>query len=154
MVYKAVGDKGKLPFGGPVFHCVATSDSPTGPFKKQPNPIFVKEGVQFAAEDPFIWRGTDRYWAVVKDNDGHFTKHGYSLALWESLDGSDWKLAKHPLVATPEITWADGRKQKLDALERPQLFFENGQPIALFCAGADAKGRDGSFNIQIPFKKP
>ena len=64
----------------------------------------------FAAEDPFIWRGTDRYWAVVKDNAGHFTKRGYSLALWESADGLDWKLAKHPLVATPEMTWADGRQ--------------------------------------------
>ncbi len=152
MVYKAVGDKGKMPFGGPVLHCVATSDSPTGPFKKHPNPIFVKEGVQFAAEDPFIWRGTDRYWAVVKDNAGHFTNRGYSLALWESADGLDWRLAKHPLVATPEIAWADGRQQKLDALERPQLLFENGQPIALFCAAADAKGRDGSFNLQIPLK--
>jgi len=154
MVYKAVGDKGKLPFGGPVFHCVATSDSPTGPFKKHPSPIFVKEGVQFAAEDPFIWRGADRYWAVVKDNAGHFTNRGYSLALWESADGFDWKLAKHPLVATPEITWTDGRKQKLDALERPQVLFDKGVPVALFCAAADAKGRDGSFNIQIPLKAP
>jgi hypothetical protein len=152
MVYKAVGDKGKMPFGGPVFHCVATSDSPTGPFRKHPNPIFVKEGVQFAAEDPFIWRGADRYWAVVKDNAGHFTQRGYSLALWESANGIDWKLARHPLVTTPEVTWADGRKQKLDALERPQVLLDNGVPIALLCAAADAKGRDGSFNIQIPLK--
>lgn len=150
MVYKAVGDKGKLPFGGPVFHCVATSDNPTGPFRKHPNPIFVQEGVQFAAEDPFIWRDPDGYWAVVKDNAGNFTKSGYSLALWESLDGFDWKLAKHPLVATPEVTWADGRRQKLEALERPQLLFDNGVPIALFCAAADTKDRDGSFNLQIP----
>lgn len=152
MVYKAVGDKGKLPFGGPVLHCVATSNSPTGPFKKHPKPIFVKEGVQFAAEDPFIWNDGRRFWAVVKDNAGHFTHRGYSLALWESQDGFDWKLARHPLVATPEVTWADGRKQKLDALERPQVLLDNGLPIALFCAAADAKGRDGSFNIQIPLK--
>jgi sucrose-6-phosphate hydrolase SacC (GH32 family) len=154
MVYKAVGDKGKLPFGGPVVHCVATSDSPTGPFKKHPNPIFVKEGVHFAAEDPFIWRGADRYWAVVKDNAGHFTQCGYSLALWESPDGLDWKLAKHPLVTTPEVTWADGRRQKLTALERPQILFDNNTPIALFCAAAETKDRDGSFNIQIPLSKP
>ena len=152
MVYKAVGDQGKMPFGGPVVHCVATSDRPTGPFHKQPRPIFVKAGVPFAAEDPFIWRGADRYWAVVKDNAGHFTQRGYSLALWESADGLDWKLAKHPLVATPEVTWADGRQQKLEALERPQLLFDHGLPIALFCAAADAKGRDGSFNLQIPLK--
>ncbi|HOW65405.1 MAG TPA: FAD-dependent oxidoreductase [Candidatus Paceibacterota bacterium] len=152
MVYKAVGDQGKLPFGGPVFHCVATSDNPTGPFKKLPNPIFVKEGVPFAAEDPFIWRGADRYWAVVKDNAGHFTKRGYSLALWESADGIDWKLAKHPLVATPEVTWADGRTQQLEALERPQLLFDHGVLIALFCVAADTKDREGSFNLQIPLQ--
>lgn len=154
MVYKAVAMKGKPPFGGPVSHLAATSDSPLGPFTKQPKPIFGAEGVMFAAEDPFIWRGTDRYWAVVKDNAGHFTQRGYSLALWESADGIDWKLARHPLVATPEVTWADGRKQKLDALERPQLLFDKGVPVALFCAAADAKGRDGSFNIQIPLKAP
>ena len=34
MVYKAVGLKRALPFGGPVVHLVATSDHPTGPFTK------------------------------------------------------------------------------------------------------------------------
>jgi len=89
----------------------------------------------------------------VKDNAGNFTRSGYSLALWNSPDGFDWKLAKHPLVTTPEVTWADGRKQKLEALERPQLLLENGLPIALFCAAADNKARDGSFNIQIPLRR-
>ena len=154
MVYKAVATKGKPPFGGPVSHLVASADTPTGPFTKRPGEVFGAKGVMFAAEDPFIWRGTDRYWAVVKDNAGHFTQRGYSLALWESADGIDWRLARHPLVATPEVTWAGGRKQKLDALERPQVLFDRGVPIALFCAAADAKGRDGSFNIQIPLKAP
>ena len=88
----------------------------------------------------------------MKDNEGNFTRRGYSLALWESADGFHWKLASHPLVATPEVKWADGRTVKLDALERPQLLFENGEPIALYCAAADRKGRDGSFNVQIPLK--
>jgi hypothetical protein len=152
MIYKAVGLKKPLPFGGPVVHLAATADSPTGPFKKHSQQAFGAEGVMFAAEDPFIWRGTDRYWAVVKDNAGHFTKRGYSLALWESDDGLTWRLGKHPLVATPEVVWADGRRQKLDALERPQVLFEKGEPIALFCAAAEAAGRDGSFNVQIPLK--
>ena len=145
MVYKAIGKKKALPFGGPVVHLVATSDNPTGPFIKHSGEVFGAKGVMFAAEDPFIWRGPDRYWAIVKDNAGHFTGRGYSRALRESRDGFDWALARHPLVAVPEITWADGRTQKLDALERPQLLFENGQPVALFCASADRKGRDGSF---------
>ena len=120
---------------------------------QHPNPIFVKEGVQFAAEDPFTWRGADRYWAVVKDNDGHFTQRGYSLALWESADGFDWKLSKHAFVANPStIRWADGRGAKLSTLERPQLLFDNGVPIALLCAASDTKDRYGSVNIQVPLQ--
>jgi len=150
MVYKAVGDKGPPPFGGPVLHAVATSDNPTGPFQKHPKPIFVKQGVQFAAEDPFIWSDGQRYWAIVKDNAGHFTGAGKSTALWQSDDGLDWRLAKHPLVATTEIAWEGGQKQKLHSLERPQLFFENGRPtVLMFASDTDSK-REHSFNVRIP----
>ncbi len=41
---------------------------------------------------------------------------------------------------------------QVEALERPQLLFENGLPIALFCTAADNEGRDGSFNLQTPLK--
>jgi beta-glucanase (GH16 family) len=153
MIYKAVGLKRPLPFGGPVVHLAATADHPLGPFTKHPGEIFGAQGVMFAAEDPFIWRGADRYWAVVKDNEGHFTHRGYSLALWESKDGMDWTLSQHPFVANPgSIRWADGRAETLTSIERPQLLFENGEPIALCCAAADNQERDGSFNIQIPLK--
>lgn len=153
MIYKGVGKKRPLPFGGPVVHLAATADNPTGPFKKHTGEIFIAPGVMFPAEDPFIWRGADRYWAVVKDNAGHFTQRGYSLALWESADGFDWKLAQHPFVANPaSIRWADGSEAKFNSLERPQVLFENGQPSALFCAAADRDHRDGSFNLQIPLQ--
>jgi predicted GH43/DUF377 family glycosyl hydrolase len=153
MIYKAVGLKRPLPFGGPVVHLVATAESPTGPFKKHPGEVFGAKGVMFAAEDPFIWRGPDRYWAVVKDNAGHFTRRGYSLALWESADGFDWKLAEHPFVASPSaIRWADGQAGVLNTLERPQLLLDQGVPIALLCAASDTKDRDGSFNLQIPLQ--
>ena len=52
MVYKGIGDKGKTPFGGPVVHVVATSDSPTGPFKKHPNPVFTKPGIPSQRKTP------------------------------------------------------------------------------------------------------
>jgi hypothetical protein len=152
MVYKAVGDKNRLPFGGPVLHAVATSDSPTGPFKKHPTPVFIKEGVAFAAEDPFVWCDGTRYLAIVKDNAGHFTGRGKSTALFESADGFDWRLAKHPLVATTEIRWADGRVQKLNSLERPQLLFEGGKPIVLLFAADEDKTRPHSYNVRIPLQ--
>jgi predicted GH43/DUF377 family glycosyl hydrolase len=152
MVYKAVAKKGRPPAYGPVVHLAATSDSPTGPFKKQMKPIFTREGEHFPAEDPYIWHSGDRYWAIVKDMRGVFTGKGKSTALFESADGFDWKLSAHPLVATTEITWADGRKQKLNSLERPQLFFENGKPIVLLFACDEDSKREHSFNIQIPLK--
>jgi len=155
MVYKCVGKKSPLPFGGPVVHLVATSDSPTGPFKKQMNPIFTKEGVHFAAEDPFIWYSGDRYWAIVKDMNGIFTGKGTSTALFESSNGSDWKLSAHTLVATTELTWEDGRKEKLERFERPQLYFENGIPVVLMFSASNADDTAAStsfFTVAIPLK--
>jgi hypothetical protein len=150
MVYKAVARKKPLPFGGPVSHMVATSDSPTGPFAKRPGTVFGASGVSFAAEDPFIWHRDGRYWAIVKDNAGHFTGRGKSTALFASANGFDWSLSAHPLVATTEIAWADGRKQKLYSMERPQLFIENGRPAVLLFACDEDAGRGHSFNIQVP----
>lgn len=150
MVYKAVADKNPLPFGGPVLHVVATSDSPIGPFEKQPQPVFAKAGAAFAAEDPFIWTQGGHYFAIVKDNAGHFTGAGKSLVLFESSDGFAWNLAPHPLVSTIEVTWEEGGKQKLNSLERPQLLIENGVPVALLCAADENAKREFSYNLQIP----
>lgn len=152
LIYKAVGLKKPKPFGGPVVHLAATSDHPAGPFTRQPNPVFYKEGVQFAAEDPFIWQRDGRYWAIVKDMGGHFTGCGKSTALFESADGFDWKLSAHPLVATTEVTWEGGRTQKLFSLERPQLYFEAGRPVALLFAADEDSRRTHSFNLQVPLK--
>jgi beta-glucanase (GH16 family) len=157
MVYKAVGKERPLPFGGPVVHLTATADSPTGPFTKQGKPIFLSPGVDFPAEDPFVWydHRAERYQAVVKDNQGYFTKAGKSLALWESKDGFDWKLSAHPLVSRVEVTWAGGAKQVLNSLERPQLLFApNGRPIVLLCAVDENGARDHSYNVQIPLVVP
>jgi beta-glucanase (GH16 family) len=157
MIYKAVGKQRAMPFGGPVVHLTATSDSPTGPFTKQLRPIFTAPGVDFAAEDPFVWYdySAQRYLAIVKDNKGDFTHAGKSLALWESADGFAWKLSAHPLVATPAVTWADGHQQKLNSLERPQLVFApDGQAIVLLCAVDEDPSRPHSFNLRIPLKNP
>ncbi len=154
MVYKAVAQKAPPPFGGPVVHLTATSDSPTGPFTKQLKPIFVKGDAHFAAEDPFVWRDKGGYRAIVKDMGGYFTGQGMSLALFTSPDGFDWKPAAHPLVSTLAIRWDDGTVQSLDRLERPQVWLRNGVPAVLFCAVAENPEKDGSFNIAIPLADP
>lgn len=152
MVYKAVGKKRSGIWGGPVVHCVATSDHPIGPFKKYKEPVFKAKGHDFPAEDPYIWYQDGKYRAIVKDMHGAFTEAGRSLVLFDSEDGFSWKLANQPMVSTLKIDWADGTVQEVEHLERPQLYTENGKVVALFCA-ADIKDKNGvlqSFNVQIP----
>lgn len=151
MVYKAVARKKPQPFGGPVVHLTAISEQPEGPFVKQNKPVFTAENVDFPAEDPFVWYQDNCYYAIVKDMKGAFTNAGRSLVLFYSINGMDWKLAKHPLVSALTIKWEDGTFQNLKALERPQLFFENGKLVALLCAVNETL--EHSFNVQIPLKK-
>jgi len=154
MVYKAVAGQGKPPFYGPVVHLAAIADKPEGPFVKRDGKIFEavnKEHSHFPAEDPYIWNQDGTYYAVVKDMRGAFSNAGRSLALFYSKDGFDWKLAKHPLVSILEINWADGTKQKVGHLERPQLIIEDGKPIAIIFAADDLEPkRLHSFNLIIP----
>jgi predicted GH43/DUF377 family glycosyl hydrolase len=151
MVYKAVAKKGKMPFGGPVVHLTAIADNPEGPFIKQLKPVFTAQNLDFPAEDPFVWYDDKCYYAIVKDMNGAFTGAGRSLALFCSEDGLNWKKASHPLVSKLEIAWENETKQKVIALERPQLFFENGEMIALLCAVNE--NITHSFNVQIPLLK-
>lgn len=152
MVYKAVGKKHELPQGGPVVHCIATSDSPTGPFTKYDKPIFTFEGERFPAEDPYIWYQEGKYRAIVKRIKHIDGKRVFSLVHYDSMDGFDWKPAKHRNISERIIKWEDGRVQRFDHLERPQVYLEDGKPIALLCAAdtLDAHGIRQSFNVQIP----
>ena len=150
LIYKAVARHRPLPFGGPVVHLAAIGSSPTGPFVKQAQPVFTAEGSDFPAEDPYIWYDKDCYYAIVKDINGFFTDAGKSLVLFYSHNGLDWKLADEPLVTIRELIWEDGTVQKLERLERPQLYFEKGKPVVLLCAARETL--DHSFNVQIPLK--
>lgn len=151
IVYKAVAKKNSMPFGGPVVHLTAISDNPEGPFTKQMKPIFTALNNDFPAEDPYVWNEGSIFYAIVKDMNGAFTNAGRSLALFCSKDGLNWKKAKNPLVSTLEINWESGLNQKVTALERPQLFFEEGKLVALLCAVNETL--EHSYNIQIPLKK-
>ncbi|WP_168565474.1 glycoside hydrolase family protein [Crateriforma spongiae] len=151
LIYKAVGLKRERPFGGPVVHLAATSDSPTGPFEKHMKPLFTVPGENFSAEDPFIWSQGETCLAIVNDHHGAFNGlNTDSLALFTSKNGLDWEVAANPLVTARELTWADGTHQKLNRLERPQLWMENGKPAVLFCAGEETDQQLHSFNVHIP----
>lgn len=150
LVYKAATkDYTKESLAGPVIHRVAISDSPDGPFIKQPGIIFDAGDSFFPAEDPYIWYQNDRFFAIVKDMHGAFTDKGRALVLFESKEGLNWTLADKPLVSKLQIEKADGSIKKFQRLERPQLYFENGKPAILFVAVRDGKQ---SYNIHIPLE--
>lgn len=152
MVYKAVAKQKPLPFGGPVVHLSALGDAPTGPFVKNMKPIFTKDNSFFPAEDPYIWYQDNRYYAIVKDMKGEFTKIGRSLALFTSVNGFDWQMSKHTLVSDLSIHWENGNRDTVAYLERPQLYLENGKPKGLFLAVSPNSQYDHTYNIHIPLK--
>ncbi|WP_221409086.1 glycoside hydrolase family protein [Reichenbachiella versicolor] len=154
VVYKAVGKQFKLPAGGPVVHMVAIGDTPTGPFKKYPDPVFVFEGERFPAEDPYIWYQDGKYRAIVKRIKFEGKKRLFSLVHYDSEDGINWDRAKYFEISDKTVVWEDGESQKFDHLERPQVFIENGEPVALLCAADiyDENNVRQSYNIQIPLK--
>ena len=149
MIYKGVGRKRPLPFGGPVVHRVAIADMPDGRFEKYNKDIFTSVESDFAAEDPFVWydQNDGMYYAIVKDKYGFFTGSGLSLALFSSGNGLDWRSASNPLVTTPKIRW-ENHTQRLIRLERPQLLFKDNRPVVLVMAAMDSE--QNTFNVRIP----
>jgi hypothetical protein len=145
MLYKCLGEDKK------VFHGVAFSDSPTGPFSKHGAPIFTHETHPFPAEDPFIFSYQGKLHAILSDH-AVFTGIKQALCLFTSENGIDWEPAEHPLISDRTVTWGDGTQERLADLERPQIYFdEDGEPRVLFCAATREKRAPGNtFNIHIP----
>jgi len=150
LMYKGVGHERELPMGGPVLHGVAFSDSPTGPFVKHPDPIFVSADAWFPGEDPFAWTQDGRLFAILKDQGRNYSDEERALVLFESDNGKDWLPAADPVVTPRRVLWADGSEVQYDRLERPQLYLEDGKPKTLFVAVKPTRGDNDSFNIHIP----
>lgn len=147
MVYKCsnkkrgTGDKG-------IFLTTATSDSPTGPFKKSGKKICVHPTSSFAVEDPFLWYQGGKYLLVVDDQHGDFSGEK-GLIQFESVDGVDWKKSEPFVLSRTEIKWEGGRVDKTHHLERPQVWLKKGKPAVLYAAVSD----DGKFfNVHIPLQ--
>jgi hypothetical protein len=147
MIYKAVGRRDSLPFGGPVVHRIALAEDPEGPFVKLPDPVFTRHGSNFPAEDPFVWWENGRYRAILKDMHGAFTPAGRALVLFESPDGVDWNQREPLLLSDRTVEFEDGSREQFDYLERPQVYCQNGRASVLFCAAR--KGAE-TWNLHIP----
>lgn len=153
MVYKAVSKYGELPRGGKVLCGVAEADHPCGPFRKHGKPVMENPENPWSVEDPFIWRENGRYYALVKDFHGYFTgTQGKAVALFTSENGRDWACAEQPLAFLPQLDFGD-EVVKVENLERPQLYIEDGKSCLLLCACRDAVHRDKTFHIRIPLRE-
>jgi hypothetical protein len=152
LLYKAVGRRNPLPFGGPVVHLMATSASPAGPFQKDLTPMFTIANNSFPFEDPFFWydRARDTYFVIMKDNHGAVSGTGRSsLILYQSSDTRHWKPGKHLLVSDLVLHWKDKPAQPVARMERPQISFdERGQPSTLIVAIYE--NSSNSYNVRIP----
>jgi predicted GH43/DUF377 family glycosyl hydrolase len=147
MVYKCAGGNGR----GRVYHTVAQSTSPEGPFVKTQKIIFDQGSVRFPAEDPFIWYHNDRYYAVVKEMGRAFSTSGKALLQFESQDGLQWILSSPSLVSERHILWDDGEDKEVDWMDRPQIWMQDGQPAILFLAIREG---DHSYNVHVPLSLP
>jgi predicted GH43/DUF377 family glycosyl hydrolase len=148
LIYKAVGLKNKLPFGGPVVHLTALSDNPDGPFLKNTNPIFTTKNSDFPVEDPYLFYHGNLYYAILKDMGGYFNPNGKSLILFKSKDGMNWDLSNHFEVSTLTLEFAGGEIKKVDRLERPQLYIDSKTGLGvLFLA---VKEGHKTYNVHIP----
>lgn len=74
------------------------------------------------------------------------------MALFESEDGFKWNVSENELISDLWVEWENGVKEKMSHLERPQLYIEEGVPVALLVAADKVEnGRiNSSYNIQIP----
>ncbi len=154
LLYKQVEKSQKIN-GGSVRFGVAFSNSPFGPFKKHPKPIFeVNDGGKdwMVAEDPFVWYQKGYYLAIVRDVVGKFTGDEGAWALMVSKNGSDWQPAKHPKVIGSKFYW-EGGIVGFSKLERPCLLLENGIPKYLYGATRADKLQALSFNVAVPLLK-
>ncbi|MBQ8952874.1 MAG: glycoside hydrolase family protein [Clostridia bacterium] len=152
MIYKAVG-AGVMPKGGAVVCGMAVADRPEGPFEKYPEPVMVNPENDWSVEDPYIWYADGWFYALAKDFQGYFTRREKnSTALFVSRDAVSWEPSPTPCAYGLELALEDGGVWELRNLERPQLLFENGAPIALYCAAVEADDveRRRSFNLVIP----
>ena len=154
MMYKGVGE-GEAPRMGSVVCGIAKAKHPLGPFEKVAGPIMVNPENSWSVEDPGMWYQDDRFYAVVKDYQGYFTKAGEgTTAFFESFDGIDWNVSKeHPLAFKREITLEDGTVQTFSNLERPQIWMENGKPKVMLCAAKYNLNDTNTYNIQIPLSE-
>lgn len=126
---------------------VAYASSPEQPFKVLNNkqPVFKLDG-QGEAEDPFLWKEGDCFYAVFKDHRGEYTGERGGGVLARSKDCINWKICQPAKAYSKTVKWANGTQTTFGNLERPFILFIKGTPAYMFFATMD--GTHTGFNGQ------
>lgn len=121
---------------------LAVSSNPDGPFEMQPEPVID----YIDTEDVSIWfdPGRARFYGIFHSNEG-----GRFIGLITSTDGIKWEKAADYWMMPKRILMKDGSYYSPDRLERPFIYFEDGEPRVLSLA---AREGNESFNILLPIK--
>lgn len=116
-----------------LIQAIGVADSPLGPFILKDKPAFA----DITTEDASMWydKKRERFYAI-------FHGHGYPfIGLITSKNGIDWQKASNFEVCRKELPLPDGSVMKIDRMERPSVYIENGKVKMLSFAvmkGADA----------------
>ncbi len=107
-------------------------------------------GKRAHVEDPYVWRGGERYLLLAKSMDGRIHVGWGNGFVAYSSDGLNWELTDPPRAYTGKVERVDGSILKAGRFERPQILFENGMPTHVFFA---CMARDGIYNVVRPVKR-
>ena len=102
---------------------IGTSDTPTGPFRLEDKPAFA----DIPTEDVSMWydQNRKRFYAIFHAHGANF------IGLITSEDGINWQKAKHYEVCKKEVPLNDGTLMKVERMERPFVYVEDGKPKLL-----------------------
>lgn len=142
---------------------LASAACPDDPFVRQGSKPVVDPGDGLRIEDPFVFWWKDHFEMVCKDCTGLITGEFHAGVHLISDDGVSWTLAAHPKAWSRTIQWDDGLTTTQASIERPFIFFQNGQPALLFAAAADGPGpkdkrpghyfAENTWNMVIPLRQ-
>ena len=118
---------------------MAVSESPTGPFVIQPEPVIDT----LDTEDMSLWHDTQRQRFY-----GVFHAHTF-IGMVTSKDGLQWKKATEYALLPKAVALANGETLQPDRLERPFVYVEEDTPRVLSLA---VKKGDEAYCVFIPIK--
>jgi hypothetical protein len=138
---------------------LATARHPAGPWTKQTGNFFYVEGVKFPSDDNYIWFEDGRYYAIVKDQGGHFqTVDRQALVLFASRDALNWELTSpDPVITTFRLVIDNRPKGPFERLDQPQLIFDPAGNARALCLSVkekrDEENNDLAYTVNIPLRR-